>query len=399
MTFVLMAIVVFLGFQLFTGAGRGNTNDSRSVPTILGDLKEQNKKVDDRLAASDNNAIQQKLPDHSVREKLTPDQQKSIEVESKLLFADTKLKTGVKENSQQKITEAWQYLEKEVKGHRKSAFLTREFPVTPTKELPATTVSFESLFKSASQKLSEKNKTDLVWGIVPGYAMMDFLVKLTGSVPAFSYTFAAFLLALLVRAAIFVPVTKQLKWSKKMTQLAPLMKEITEDFQKKDPQGYRYNPEYQQKTMGLYKEYGINPAGGCLPMLIQMPIFLIIFNCMLHYRFEFEKGTFLWVSPSSHATNNFFAPNLGSTDNLLIVIYAISMLISQFLAPVSDPNNMKQTRLIGMAVAGLVSVSMFFFPLPSAFVLYWIFLNIFATIHSLWIYRQPAEPLTKVASS
>ena len=152
------------------------------------------------------------------------------------------------------------------------------------------------------------------------------------------------------------------------------------------------------KVMELYKEYGINPMAGCGPALLQMPLFLAIYQCMLYYKFEFQKGTFLWINPStSAATNGFVAPNLGERDYILLVLYGASMIATTLLTPVSDPSNAKQQRLMGVGIAIFFTFLMFtgVFPVPAAFVLYWIFTNVMATAQSLRAYRLPLPPLEK----
>ncbi|HEY0868110.1 MAG TPA: YidC/Oxa1 family membrane protein insertase, partial [Fimbriimonas sp.] len=179
---------------------------------------------------------------------------------------------------------------------------------------------------------------------------------------------------------------------RQMSQLAPLTNEIKDKF-KDNPQ------EQQARIMGLYKEYGINPMAGCGPMLLQMPLFFTIYQCMLLYQFEFQKGTFLWLNRSmSEQTNGFIAPNLGQVDYILIVLYGISMVISTLLTPVSDPTQIKQQRLIGVGMSVFFTILMFTgsFPVPAAFVLYWTFTNILATAQALRTYRLPAPPLVKV---
>jgi YidC/Oxa1 family membrane protein insertase len=257
----------------------------------------------------------------------------------------------------------------------------------------------KDLYVKVVSGLSERSKTDLIMGFIPGYQIIDVLVKATGAVPSFSYALAAFLLALLVRAVIFPLAQKQYLYGREMSQLSPLMSELRERYTDKKTKQVTNPQELQMKTMELYREYGINPFAGCWPALIQVPFFLLIYQCMLHYQFDFQKGLFLWINPgTSVATNGFIAPNLGERDYILIALYAISMVVTTLMTPVSDPNNAKQQRLIGVSVAVLFSVMMFFYPLPSAFVLYWVFLNILATAHMLYAYRLPVPPLQKVAT-
>jgi YidC/Oxa1 family membrane protein insertase len=149
--------------------------------------------------------------------------------------------------------------------------------------------------------------------------------------------------------------------------------------------------------MELYREYGINPLAGCFPALLQMPLFLTVYQFMLHYQFAFQKGTFLWINPSVAAnTNGLTAPNLGEMDYPLIVLYGVTMLISVLMAPVSDPTQAKQQRLMSVGMSLLFAVFMFFWPLPSAFVLYWVFTNILSSLQSYRAYRLPLAPLQKV---
>ena len=152
--------------------------------------------------------------------------------------------------------------------------------------------------------------------------------------------------------------------------------------------------------MSIYQQYGINPLSGCGPMLIQLPFFIGIYQCMLHYRFEFTKGTFLWIQPGATSFLGIpLAPNLGERDYILITIYAISMVVSQWLMPITDPANARQQRILGFVVSVMASVFMFFYPLPAAFVLYWTFANVLATAQSLYAYKLPVPPLVKVATA
>ena len=201
----------------------------------------------------------------------------------------------------------------------------------------------------------------MVIGFVPGYDLIDFFIKLTGSKPGFSYWFAALLLALFVRLAVFPLAQKQFIWGRKMAHLQPYMKEIQAKYKDKKT-GRPTDPQAQQaETMELYKKYGMNPLAGCWPMMIQMPLFLIIFYCMRLYQFEFTKGHFLWVQEGADRFLGIpLGPNLGERDPILIVIYGLSMVAATLMTPASDPSNARQHRLIGKGFAVMFSVMMFF---------------------------------------
>jgi YidC/Oxa1 family membrane protein insertase len=253
------------------------------------------------------------------------------------------------------------------------------------------------MYQDLIGELSRRSKSDLIGGFIPGYQLIDLLVNLTGKAPAFSYWFAALLLAAIVRGVVWPLAQKQYMFGRQMAQLSPLVTELRERYTDKKTKQVTNPQEFQQKSMELYREYGVNPFSGCWPALVQLPFFLAIYQCMVHYQFEFQKGTFLWINADvSRSTNGFIAPNLGERDYILIGIYAISMVVTTLLAPVSDPANAKQGKIMGVSMAVIFSVIMFFWPLPSAFVLYWVFTNVFTTLQMLRAYRLPLPPLQKV---
>jgi YidC/Oxa1 family membrane protein insertase len=188
-------------------------------------------------------------------------------------------------------------------------------------------------------------------------------------------------------------------WGRQMARLGPYIKEIKERFTDKKSSQITDQQGYTAETMKLYKEYGMNPFSGCGPAIIQIPLFLTVYQCMQHYRFEFTKGFFLWMNPGAGSFLGIpLAPNLGERDYIMVFLYGISMVVSTLLQPVSDPSNARQGRLMGLGIALLFSVMMFFWPLPSAFVVYWTFTNILSTTQALIAYRLPLPPLEKKQS-
>jgi YidC/Oxa1 family membrane protein insertase len=337
------------------------------------------------------------LLDKAVNEKgLSADEATSKKHEAAVLVANTQFRAGLMRNDTQRIRTAYNTLWPFQKSLKDTpAWKDAKFTAAPDSRYPEVpqTSSGQELFEKTSEVISARNKKELIWGFMPGgYQAIDALVHMTGAVPSFSYAFGAFLLALVVRLIVFPFTQKTIMHSRMMSQLAPLTKDLKE----------KYGTDAQQlqlKTMELYKEYGLNPMAGCAPAFVQMPLFLTVYQAMLLYQFEFQKGTFLWINDAtSKATNGFIAPNLGSQDAILIIIYGISMIISQFLTPVSDPSQVKQMRLMGVGISVMFTFFMFTgaFPVVSGFVLYWTFTNILATFQSLRAYRLPLPPLQKV---
>lgn len=427
---VMLAIVVFLGMQLVCNKP-GATGPHRTAAEILGDL--QNPKAGEpptpkpgeswdfnkatmawanatlrtQTMTQLNQAYQNEIDQEEKDKKLTAEQAQRMRMQGVILLANTEFRKGLDVNDTGMIRTAFTGLAGWQRKHQaEPIWKDYTYPVAPTllnpARFPETSLNPEAFNLQIREELSARNKKDLVYGVFPGYRIIDSLVAVTGKNPGFSYAFAAFLLALVVRAIIFPLAQKQLMWGRKMQQLQPLMKEIKEQFSDKKTKTITDQAAYQAKTMELYKEYGINPVAGCLPALIQFPLFITVYQFMLHYQFEFQKGYFLWINPTTSANSHgFFAPNLGTIDYTLLVLYGISMLTSTLLMPVSDPTQVKQQRIMGVGMAIAVTVFMFtgVAPVPAAFVLYWTFTNILATIQSLRAYRLPMPPLEKVNTS
>jgi YidC/Oxa1 family membrane protein insertase len=399
--------ILLIVFQMFMNT-RNVAPDARTIDQILAAMRDRDAKVQDlSIARVDFTALQRRLS----AENLTPDEQaeikktgkEGIEAQGAILVADTQLKAGLIRNDINRLNSAYTTLQGyELKWQNKPFWNNVVDVPLPEKGVVAEAMNpanpghwtAQDLYAHTVSVLDTKNRETPVWGFFPGYQMIDFLVHATGAQPAFSYWFAAVLLAVALRAILFPLSQKQMMHSRQMQQLMPLIKEVQEKFKGNQV-------EIQTRTMEIYKEYGLNPMAGCLPMVIQMPLIFLIYQCMLRYRFEFQKGTFLWVSEAGHrilhVMPGLVAPNLGQKDFILLAIYGISMISTSLLMPVADPSNAKQQRLTSVGISAAFAVGMFFYPaLPSGFVLYWSTMNILTTIQVILIYRTPMQPLVKV---
>lgn len=389
---LLPLLTIFLAMQLMFLACQKPT-ETRDSTVILGSMRELHAKTLDQDLIAMNRQLDDKLKAELKDKKIDQDTYDKRLLEGTILTVDSAMTAG----------EFYKQINREQQAYQSLESVYKQFRNNPTWDTFSVTVPFHnktwtgaSLYAYTVETLSYNNKKDLIYGVIPGYQVIDFLVHLTGAIPSFSYWFAAFLLALCVRTIVYPLTQKQLLWGRQMAQLQPLAREIKEK--------YKDASEQQMKTMALYQEYGLNPYAGCLPALVQLPLFLTVYQFMLHYRFEFQKGTFLWIHPGAkgfHVVGPLelvFAPNLGLQDQILILIYGVTMVISTLLTPVSDPSQATQQRIMGVGIALVFAGSMFFgaFPVASAFVLYWTFTNLLATAQSLRAYRMPLPPLQKV---
>ncbi len=403
---MLLVTTIFLAFQLFFG--NRPTEEKRTPTEILTAMRDSVAKIDAankdeqhrlaNVAQQDRTRLDSRVADEIKAGKLEELAAEDMRLQAQLLAAFALRKVGVLTDDMGPLTQAYLPLhDLDRQSPQDARWSELRVAVKPTEKFPESSFTGKELHANLVTELGGQAKRHMILGLIPGFAVIDALVRITGASANFSYAFAALLLALLVRAIIWPLAQKQYMWGRQMSQLQPLVKELKERYTDKKTGQVRDMQKLQAETMGLYKEYGINPMSGCLPMLVQLPFFLIIYQCMLQYRFEFQNGNFLWINPGLGAsTNGFIAPNLGERDYILVGIYAVSMVVTTLLTPVSDPSNAKQQRFLGVFVAVFFSIVMFFYPLPSAFVLYWVFLNVFATIQMVRAYRMPLTPLVKV---
>lgn len=402
--FALIMMVIFMGYQLFFGQ-RNVEPDNRTTEEVLAKMRELNLQVMDLQIQREFQVLQNGIREDVREGRLEQEAGDALLMEGLVLTADTQFKGGLIHNDgtgkpgyYKKVDRSFQTMQSWYGKYHNKEVWNEPFEVAPKEARPETSVSAESLYGAIVTDLSERNKSRRAFGLVPGgYQILDGLVRMTGSVPSFSYWFAALVLALLVRLSVWPLFSKQIQTSRKQAQLLPQIKEIQAKYKEKGP---NTGMEMQKELQALYQQYGVNPAAGCLIMFVLAPLFITIYNFMLLYRFEFQKGTFLWINPDSTTFMGLEAANnLGQRDPSLIILYGVSMIVTTMLQPVTDPQNVRTQRLLGLGMSVFFSIIMFFYPLPSAFILYWIFTNVFATAHTLIEYRKPAPPLVKVASA
>lgn len=190
---------------------------------------------------------------------------------------------------------------------------------------------------------------------------------------------AIIFLTITVRIVLWWPQAKSTRVMKKMSKLQPEMAAIREKYAD-DPN--KVNTE----TMGLYRKYGINPLGGCLPMFIQIPVFFGFYR-MLQYAVELRGHGFLWVTDLSQPDT--LAHVMGIPLNILPIIMAITSFLQIQMTPkTGDPTQQK--------IMMFMPFIFFFFcyNFASALALYWTTQNIFQ-IGQTWLMNKMPEPELK----
>ncbi|MBV8815058.1 MAG: membrane protein insertase YidC [Verrucomicrobia bacterium] len=195
-----------------------------------------------------------------------------------------------------------------------------------------------------------------------------------------SYGVAIIIMTLIIRLLLWPVQNYSMKSMRRMAKLSPIVNELKVKY-KDDPQ--RMN----QEMMKLYKEYGINPLTGCLPMLIQIPIFFG-FYAMLGSAVELRNSSFLWVRDLSQPDT--IGHVLGFPINIIPLIMAATQLWQLRITPkTGDPS--QQRVLLVMPIVFLFICYNF----ASALALYYTVQNLFL-IGQTYLTRNQAEPqLTK----
>ncbi len=206
-----------------------------------------------------------------------------------------------------------------------------------------------------------------------------------------SFGLAVVFLTLCVRIVIWPLHIKATRSMKRMGLLAPMMTEIKERYKAKPPSPDTQRAQ-QMEMMGLYREYGINPLGGCLPLLLQMPIFFGYFG-MLNHAVEMRGHSFLWAHDLTLPDTVLHL--FGFPINPLPLLMTITMFIQMKLQPTppsTDENQKLQMKIMKfMPLMFLV----FCYSYASALALYWTVQNIVSIFQTQLVKRMPEPQLTK----
>jgi YidC/Oxa1 family membrane protein insertase len=193
---------------------------------------------------------------------------------------------------------------------------------------------------------------------------LKFLIWLNGYVH--NYGWSLIILTILLRLVFWYPNHKSFQSMKVMQKIQPRVAEIRDKY-KDDKEGMN------KELMSLYRTFKVNPLGGCLPMVLQLPVFLALYN-MLGSSIELRHASFI---PTLPFTNIVWLADLSAKDPLLItpIVMGVSMFVQQKMSPSpGDPAQAKMMMFLPLIFTFL------FLNFASGLVIYWLVNNILAII-------------------
>lgn len=181
-----------------------------------------------------------------------------------------------------------------------------------------------------------------------------------------NYGVAIIVLTVVIRIVLLPLTIKQMKSVKAMQKIQPELKKLQEKY-KNDKE------KLQKEMMNFYTENKVNPFGGCLPLLLQMPVFFALFG-MLRSNKDLSKAGFLWLNNLSKPDPYF----------ILVVLMVITMYLSQKMIT-TDPQQEKMMLPMTLFMAFVA------FKLPSGVLIYWVTTNIGTMVQQYFLLKTTSD--------
>ncbi|MGC9196134.1 MAG: membrane protein insertase YidC [Syntrophobacteraceae bacterium] len=287
---------------------------------------------------------------------------------------------------------SYQLIPREINPEDPDKVITRVVYLTGSFDLaPNEAKTFTLDLYSGPKEISALNMADHNLAASVDYGWFSFLAKPLLAVLQWIYGYvgnyglAIILLTIMIKI-IFWPLThKSYTSMQKMKKLQPKIQQIREKY--KDDR-----EKLNQELMQVYKTYKVNPAGGCLPMLLQIPVFFALYR-MLEETVQLRHKPFiLWINDLTapdrlHMGFSVTLPFIGNLDGLpvLTILMGITMFLQQKMTPTGgDPMQEKIMLLMP------VMFTVFFINFPSGLVLYWFVNNLLSIAQQYWINRHAA---------
>ncbi len=207
---------------------------------------------------------------------------------------------------------------------------------------------------------------------------LEEIFDVTKSIGFPSYAIAIIVIAIVIRLILMPLNINQMKSTAAMQQIQPMLKEIRDRYADK--------PEIMnQKTMQLYADYDVKPLAGCLPLLIQLPIMIGLYNGLRAFvPTEPEYYKFLWISDLSQPDGTY----------IMVVLVALSTFLQSYIITGKPTEAMQKYMVYGMPLMmGWMAIQF-----PSFLCVYWLAVTIVGILQQLIINKPMKAKLEKRAA-
>lgn len=222
------------------------------------------------------------------------------------------------------------------------------------------------------QQLKLINAVNPEWAAIIHYGTFDFISQiLLQLLEVFhrlvhNWGWAIIILSLAIYFVLYPLTLKQMRSMKEMQALQPRMEELRKT--------YKDNPQKLNKEiMELYREHKVNPFGGCLPLILQMPIFFALYQALMR-SIALKGAKFFWIRDLSEPDRLFILPTslpvLGNEINILPILMMIGMFFQQKISAAASSGVSKEQQKMMLIIFPLM-FGFIFYRMPSGLVLYW----------------------------
>jgi len=214
----------------------------------------------------------------------------------------------------------------------------------------------------------------------PLLVVLDFFQSFVGN-----WGVAILLLTLCIKILFWPLSQKSYRSMEKMKQVQPLMMQIREKY-KNDKEAMN------REVMQLYKAYGVNPASGCLPILVQIPVFIGLYQALLN-AIQLRHASFI---PTLPGTDLVWLADLSAKDPYYItpIVMGLTMFLQQKMSPApGDPTQQKIMMFMPLIFTFM------FLNFPSGLVIYWLCNNVLSIGQQWWMLRKVKVPAARKGGS
>ncbi len=240
------------------------------------------------------------------------------------------------------------------------------------------------------QELQQINRINPEWTAVMYYGTFDIIAHLLLQLLDLLYSWVhnwgvvIVILSLFIYLILFPLTLKQMHSMKKMQALQPRIEELRKAY-KDQPQ------KLNSEIMGLYREYKVNPFSGCLPLILQIPIFFALYQVLLR-SVALKGARFLWIKDLSAPDRLFTLPKalpiIGNEINILPILMTFGMFVQQKTSMTTASSGSAEQQKLMLIIFPLM-FGFIFYHMPSGLVLYWFINSALMLVYQLRISRQP----------